>query len=131
VISDAEPASRVVDFCDIGELVPGEIRVVELGDRPPVGVVSVGDTVRAFGLMCPHRGGPLQKGSIRHAVSSDAPGDMALECERAVLACPWHNWEYSLDTGRALFDPRRRLIVHEVDVAGGRVLLRLPQERSR
>jgi nitrite reductase/ring-hydroxylating ferredoxin subunit len=123
IVSDT--AGRVVDVCELDELVPGVVRVVELDERPNVGVVLVNGELRAFGLMCPHKGGPLEKGIIRDGLTSAGPGDRILDPQHCVLACPWHKWEYSLDDGRALYDKRRKLIMYPVAVKAGRVELHL------
>jgi nitrite reductase/ring-hydroxylating ferredoxin subunit len=115
----------LVDVCELGALVPGVVRVVELGGRPSVGVVLVNGEPRAFGLTCPHKGGPLEQGTIRVGLSSDGPGERALDSQHCVLACPWHKWEYSLEDGRALFDERRRLIMYPTLVQAGRVRIAL------
>jgi nitrite reductase (NADH) small subunit len=117
--------TELVDVCELDALVPGVVRVVELDGRPDVGVVVFNGVLRAFGLMCPHRGGPLDKGILRVGLSSDGPGRRSLDPERCVLACPWHKWEYSLEDGRALFDERRRLIIYPTVVEAGRVRIRL------
>jgi nitrite reductase/ring-hydroxylating ferredoxin subunit len=114
-----------IDVCELDALEPGVVRVVELDGRPNLGVVLVNGELRAFGLLCPHKGGPLEKGILRVGLSSDGPGRRALDPEHCVLACPWHKWEYSLEDGRALFDERRRLIMHPTVVEAGRVRIRL------
>jgi nitrite reductase/ring-hydroxylating ferredoxin subunit len=118
-------AAGLVDVCELDALVPGVIRVVQLDGRPDVGVVLVNGQLRAFGLRCPHKGGPLAKGMIRVGLSSGGPGERALDPEHCVLACPWHKWEYSLQDGRALFDDRRRLIMYPTVVEAGRVHVQL------
>lgn len=120
-----DTATGLVDVCELDALVPGVVRVVELDGRPDVGVVVFNGELRAFGLMCPHRGGPLDKGILRVGLSSDGPGQRSLDPERCVLACPWHKWEYSLEDGLALFDERRRLIIYPTVVEAGRVRIRL------
>jgi nitrite reductase (NADH) small subunit len=114
-----------MDVCALDELIPGVVRVVELADQPNVGLLRLADEVRAFGLMCPHRGGPLERGRVRSGLTSEAPGEMTLEPEHCVLTCPWHNWEFSLEDGRALFDTKRKLRMYPTEVDGGRVRLRL------
>jgi nitrite reductase/ring-hydroxylating ferredoxin subunit len=115
----------LVDVCELDALEPGVVRVVELVGRPNVGVVLVNGELRAFGLMCPHKGGPLEKGVIRVGLGSDGPGTRILDPDHCVLACPWHKWEYSLEDGRALLDERRRLIMYPVVVDAGRVRIAL------
>lgn len=120
-----DTACGLVDVCELDALLPGVVRVVELEGRPNVGVVLAGGKPRAFGLMCPHKGGPLEKGVIRVGLSSGGPGDRALHPDDCVLACPWHKWEYSLEDGRALFDDRRRLTMYPTVVEDGRVRINL------
>ena len=120
-----DTAGGLVDACELDALLPGVVRVVELEGRPNVGVVLVNGEPRAFGLLCPHRGGPLEKGVIRVGLSSDDPGARTLDPRHCVLACPWHKWEYSLQDGRALFDDRRRLIMYPTVVEAGRVQIKL------
>lgn len=120
-----ETAAGLVDVCELDALVPGVVRVVELDGRPNVGVVLVNGELRAFGLLCPHKGGPLEQGVIRVGLSADAPGERILDPEHCVLACPWHKWEYSLGDGRALFDERRRLVMYPTVVQAGRVRIQL------
>jgi uncharacterized protein len=38
--------------------------------------------------------------------------------------CPWHGWEFDLETGRCLDDPALRAAVYPVRVEAGRVLVR-------
>lgn len=115
----------LVDVCELDELEPGVVRVVELEGRPNLGVLLANGELRAFGLLCPHKGGPLEKAILRVGLSSDGPGQRALDPQHCVLACPWHKWEYSLDDGRALFDERRKLIMYPTVVQAGRVRIRL------
>jgi nitrite reductase (NADH) small subunit len=124
-VTAAPGTGTLVDVCALDALAPGVVRVVELDGRPDVGVVLVNGELRAFGLMCPHKGGPLEKGDIRVGLSADAPGHRALDPEHCVLVCPWHKWEYSLEDGSALFDERRRLIMYPIVEDAGRVRLQL------
>ena len=43
-----------------------------------------------------------------------------------MLVCPWHGWEFDLETGRALFDDRVRVRTFEASVEGDAILLRRP-----
>lgn len=120
-----EQGVGLVDVCELDALVPGVVRVVERDGRPNVGIVLVNGEPRAFGLMCPHRGGPLEKGVIRVGLNSGGPGARALDPQHCVLVCPWHKWEYSLQDGHALFDDRRKLVMYPIVVEAGRVQIQL------
>jgi nitrite reductase (NADH) small subunit len=73
--------------------------VVTLTDRGPF----------AYADRCPHRGAPLLAGGrivrplVKHA-------DVLVLGESAShVRCPWHKWDYDLETGRCSVDPRLRL----------------------
>jgi nitrite reductase (NADH) small subunit len=40
-----------------------------------------------------------------------------------VLHCPWHGWEFDLDSGRCPEDVRMRVAVYPVKIESGRVLI--------
>lgn len=116
------------DLCAFDELEPGVLREIEIRPGRTAGVVRVGDGVRIFPAVCPHRGGPLVRGRVRPRVTaaSECPGERVLDATRLVLTCPWHNWEFDLeDEGQALFD-RRRLRFYDGEVVDGRVVVKLP-----
>ena len=85
------------------------------------GAVLHDGRVYVFQAQCPHRGGPLTRGAIRAPVSAERPGEMVLDAEYPVVSCPWHNFEYSLETGGALWNPRLCIRVFATEVIDGRV----------
>ncbi|MFF4596727.1 Rieske (2Fe-2S) protein [Amycolatopsis sp. NPDC001319] len=88
----------------LDEFPPGERRIVQAGRRS-IGVFRVGDRFYAINNHCPHMGGPLCLGRTKPWVSSAAPGEYAMAEEEALLACPWHGWEYDLETGQSFLGP--------------------------
>jgi 3-phenylpropionate/trans-cinnamate dioxygenase ferredoxin subunit len=81
----------------------GKIRLVELNGRE-VGVVRLrSGELRALMNRCPHKGAPICKGIISGAWDSTGPGDITLDEGRDVLVCPWHGFEFNLDTGKEPF----------------------------
>ena len=77
---------------------------------------------RAFRNRCPHHGAPLCEGVVRPRLGGD-PGSYRL-AGGAVLHCPWHGWQFELESGRCPDDPRMRVAVYQARIAGGRVLVR-------
>ena len=94
---------RVV-VAPVDEFRPGERRIVDAGRRS-IGVFRVGDRFYALRNRCPHAGGPLCQGRIAPWALSSGPGDVRMEGEPALLACPWHGWEYELATGQSFLGP--------------------------
>ncbi len=98
-------------------------RVVARIGRREVGVVldPVGRRLVGVRNRCPHQGGPLCLGVVVERAAG-MPGRYALE-GRSVLRCPWHGWEFDLDTGICRDDPAVRVAVYPVRVENGRVLV--------
>jgi nitrite reductase/ring-hydroxylating ferredoxin subunit len=56
---------------------------------------------------------------------ADRPYDYEYTLDGRVLACPWHQWEFDLKTGRALFDPSVRARTYPVVVEDGNIYIDL------
>ena len=78
----------------------GERRIVEVGGRS-IGVFRVGESFYGIRNRCPHQGGPLCLGHVLGGAFADAPGSSPLVGDPLRIACPWHGWEYDLDTGQS------------------------------
>jgi 3-phenylpropionate/trans-cinnamate dioxygenase ferredoxin subunit len=73
---------------------------VEVGGRA-IGVFRVGESFYGIRNRCPHQGGPLCLGHVLGDAVTDAPGDTSISSDPLRIACPWHGWEYDLDTGQS------------------------------
>jgi nitrite reductase/ring-hydroxylating ferredoxin subunit len=84
-----------------------------------VGVLWDAEREEAHGVRnrCPHSGAPLCLGRVRGR-ERGTPGAYAVAEER-VLRCPWHGWEFDLESGRCLDDPALRAAVYPVEVTDG------------
>ena len=78
----------------------GERRIVEVGGRS-IGVFRVGESFFGIRNRCPHQGGPLCLGHVLGGAFADAPGSSPVVGDPLRIACPWHGWEYDLDTGQS------------------------------
>jgi 3-phenylpropionate/trans-cinnamate dioxygenase ferredoxin subunit len=115
----------VSEWHDIGSLEELERAgrlVARVGGRE-VGAVLDRAANRPFGVRnrCPHHGAPLCFGSVRDRVAGP-PGRYELEGTR-VLRCPWHGWEFDLESGLCRDEPSMRAAVYPARVVGGRVLV--------
>ena len=90
---------RVV-VAPLSEFGPGERRIVTAGSRS-IGVFRVGDRFYGIRNRCPHQGGPLCRGHLLDDAVADAPGCPRLSKNPTRVACPWHGWEYDLETGQS------------------------------
>ncbi len=90
----------------VGEIAPGERRLVEVGGRRIV-VFNLGGEFFALLDRCPHQGGSLCAGVVTGHVESSAPGEYVYGRRGEMVRCPWHAWEFDIRTGKSWFDPRR------------------------
>jgi nitrite reductase/ring-hydroxylating ferredoxin subunit len=91
---------RASDFAD------GSRIIVDVGGHS-VGIFRCGERFYALLNRCPHMGAELCKGDVVGLVESKRPGDVRLNSEKLYVACPWHGWEYDLETGQSWIDPAR------------------------
>jgi nitrite reductase (NADH) small subunit len=115
----------VTDWHEIGPLADLEREgraVVRVGGRE-IGVVRTPATGDLYGVRnrCPHSGAPLCLGTVTERAAG-SPGEYE-RSGRTVLRCPWHGWEYDLETGRCPDDERMRAAVYPVRVDDGRVFV--------
>ena len=116
----------MTDWHDLGsyEELERAGRLVARVEGREVGVVLDRTRDRPVGIRnrCPHSGAPICLGTVRERVSG-TPGRYELTGE-PVLRCPWHGWEFDLETGRCRDDASYRVAVYPAEVRDGRVLVR-------
>jgi nitrite reductase (NADH) small subunit len=99
-------------------------RIVDVNGRS-VGVISVDDDFYAVYDRCPHMGASMCRGTVSGTFVSAAPHELVYGKHDRVIRCPWHGWEFDLETGRSLLEPERMgLKVYPVTVEDGVVVLR-------
>jgi nitrite reductase/ring-hydroxylating ferredoxin subunit len=72
----------------------------------------------AFENVCRHMGGPVGEGNLIGKVEAVLDESKALLYERFSaaeihLVCPWHGWEYDIETGECVADRRIKLRRYE------------------
>ncbi len=92
----------------IGEVAPGDCKVVRAGDRE-LALYNVGGRLYATANECRHQGGPLGEGVLQG-------------CH---VICPWHYWKYDVTTGQQDVDPSIRVACYAVTVEGENVFVEL------
>jgi nitrite reductase (NADH) small subunit len=102
-------------------------RILEVGGWD-VGVVRWKGSIYALRNVCPHQAGPVCAGLVRpHLVSGGGPGQMGVDEEVPILACPWHGWEFDVRTGECVSGDFRSVRTYPVRTEHGRVLVDLPK----
>ena len=102
----------------------GDHRVFSV-DEFEVGIFRLGDRIVAYENVCPHAGGPVCQGKIFHQVEEPLKPDKKSAglrfSKRRHIVCPWHGFEYDLETGCHPGDPNVRLTPVKVAVRDGQI----------
>ena len=111
-----------VVVCRLEDFPEGERKIVKAGPRS-IGVFNVEGEFFAIRNRCPHQGGPLCIGRLSPWAVASGPGKVTMDGPPRLVACPWHGWEYDLETGQSFMGPgETRVKAYEVSVARGDTL---------
>jgi nitrite reductase/ring-hydroxylating ferredoxin subunit len=118
---------HVVDRVE--ELPPGRVRTMQVEGRA-IAVLNVDGELYAIRNRCPHHGAPLcgwhggDEILLTGTMTAAGPGDYEYENRRTIIRCPWHGFEYRLDSGRSLVEPERlRVKTYRVEIEDSEVVL--------
>lgn len=108
--------SRYV-VCKAHELGAGQIKPYRVGGRRLAVMRLDDDSLRAMSDTCPHEGASLSQGKLERMWDADDTG--GYRCNDAhVVVCPWHNFEFDTETGRAYAPERLRVKTYRVENEG-------------
>jgi nitrite reductase/ring-hydroxylating ferredoxin subunit len=88
------------------EIPDGSRLIVEVNGHS-IGIFHDKGRYHAFLNRCPHQGAQLCAGRVVSHITSHRPGQITVDPSRRYLVCPWHGWEFDLETGQSYFDPAR------------------------
>lgn len=119
---------RVAEFPDSG-------RQIVAVDDAEIGVFCVNGRFTAFENVCPHLGGPVCQGKVIPRVQEVIAEDktslgLAFSKDQTNVACPWHGYEFDIQTGRHQGDSHLRLRAVKIEVVGGELVVTVP-DRTR
>lgn len=93
---------NIFDAAIIGELEPGQAKLIEIGDKE-IALFNCNGEYYAIDNECTHVGGPLCEGEVN--------GD--------TVTCPWHGAEFDLKSGEALAPPAEENVnIYKVFIDG-------------
>lgn len=119
----ARPKGTPHVICPADDLPAGSRKIVEIGGKS-VGVLNVDGRYHALLNNCPHHGAPLCEGVVKGTMADTAPHEYSYGHQNEFLVCPWHGYEYRLETGRPLVkNERGRVRVYPVRVEDGNVVV--------
>ncbi|RXK47979.1 Rieske (2Fe-2S) protein [Halorientalis pallida] len=105
------------------ELESGESILAEV-DGIEIAVYHTEDGYFAISNFCVHQGGPLCEGPVTGTLSQDDDGKLCYDEGTQVVRCPWHGWEFDVETGEHLSRPEYSQPTYDVLVRDGEVYVR-------
>ena len=118
-----EEVGTVEDFAD------GQRRFFTV-DSVEVVVFCANGHFYALHARCLHQGGPVSEGILIGKVETVLEPDRRWAGERFSeeeihLVCPWHGWEYDIETGECAGDRSLKLPRYDVEVRGDVVYVKV------
>jgi nitrite reductase/ring-hydroxylating ferredoxin subunit len=118
-----------VDVGALADFDDGQIRVIEVNGRE-IGIARRRDALYALRNLCPHQAGPICAGRMLAGITSKSTvGHFDVDADAPVVACAWHGWEFSMQTGESIPDPTLRVRTYDVQIEDGRVLVEMGGRR--
>ncbi len=101
--------ATLIKIAEVKDVPPGQAAAFEV-EGHSIALFNVEGTFYAIGDTCPHRGGPLSKGSVAGRV----------------VTCPWHGADFALTTGAVVSPPARQGVPsYRVVIDGGDVKIEI------
>ncbi|MFN0204661.1 MAG: Rieske 2Fe-2S domain-containing protein [Bacteroidia bacterium] len=99
-----------VQVCSTEELPNNSQKVVNIGKRK-IALFHYNEKISAIGNACLHKAGPL------------GLGEVAAKYDGMYVTCPWHGWEYNIETGAAAPGYPDRQALYEIKIENGFILV--------
>lgn len=122
---DTQQTESVDDLhyvAEVDEFEHGDRVIVDLKGRE-IAVFNVDGEFHALSNYCVHQGGPACEGLISGSLEVDDEMELTYNSENKVVSCPWHGWEFEIESGDHLAPTDYRLPTYEVVVHNGAVYL--------
>jgi nitrite reductase (NADH) small subunit len=104
----------------------GQFKIVTVEGRE-IGIARLASgEFRAVRNVCPHKGAPVCKGFVSGTALPSAPGELVYGHYGEVLVCPWHGYEFDLNTGIQLYqNDAAKLLMYPAQLQGDSVMVTL------
>jgi nitrite reductase (NADH) small subunit len=100
---------RFVKMATLDELPPGAAKEIEYEGRV-YAIFNADGVISAIDGICPHQGGPLADGAL----------------SGTTVTCPWHGWQFDVQTGKTPLGSKIKQTVFEIQVEGQDILVAVP-----
>lgn len=108
-----------------GEISSGYPKIVIIEGKE-IGVFYEQKQYYAILNYCPHKKAEICKGRVSGTLYCNKFDNYEMKYDELVLRCPWHHWEFSMKTGKAVIhDVKQRLKTFQVIVEKGIVYINI------
>lgn len=121
--SDDDPAVADLVYVADRDEFEGTNRIIADVQGREIAVFNLGDEWRALSNYCTHQGGPVCEGMVSGSLTVNDEQELDYSYEDQLVSCPWHGWEFDIETGEHLARPKYRLPRYDVVVREGRVYI--------
>ncbi|MET4104056.1 MAG: Rieske (2Fe-2S) protein [Roseovarius sp.] len=116
-------------LCASSDLSDTTVKICEV-DGVEIGIIRHNGDVVAYKNVCPHQGGPVCEGLRMPRVCvefDDQQRALQQNFDESEMhfVCPWHGWEFKMETGEAVGDPKIRLKRYKVTERDGEVYVEI------
>lgn len=118
--ADAPDRYRIASTDDLAD---GD-RIIAEVDGMEIAVFNVDGEFYALANYCVHQSGPACEGVLSGALTAEFDGDdweYEYGRENGVVACPWHGWEFDVETGNHLAPTDHSIPTFDVVVENGTI----------
>lgn len=99
-----------IPVASLAELPEGSSMIVKVKNAK-VALFHYNGKITAIGNACLHKGGPLGLGKVENKYGG------------LFVTCPWHGWEYNIETGKAPLDYQDQQSVYEIKIDGDKIFI--------
>ena len=103
-------------------------RLIVHVDRDEVGIFRHRGALRAYSNYCLHSGGPACEGLIiarieEHILPDKTSAGLFFSKDQTHCVCPWHGYEFDMQTGECIGNRKLKLRSYEVVEADGDIFI--------
>jgi 3-phenylpropionate/trans-cinnamate dioxygenase ferredoxin subunit len=95
--------------CEIKKIKTEEFHIFSVG-KVSLGAIKLNDGFKVYLNVCPHAGAPVCMGEVCFLAEGSTPFETSLDQNFRILKCPWHAYEFDLNTGKAIIPENKGLI---------------------
>lgn len=114
----------------VDELSESQPKIIEI-DGISIGIIYNSGNYYAIRNTCPHKNGPICKGTVRGTMLPSDPQEYKYGMKEQVIACPWHGWEFDLETGKGLFGNDRKLKKYSIEINDDKIYIEIKGKRRK